>query len=71
MQELVASSADLQTARSILPFNVDEVRLVVDLLSQVWLATLLFLVIVTLTFALLTRPGWSKEPKFGFIDSKQ
>ena len=25
----------------------------------------------TLTFALLTQPGWSKEPKFGFIDSKQ
>ena len=39
-------------------------------LFQVWLATLLSLVVVTLTFALLTQPGWSRDPKFGFIDSK-
>ena len=44
----------------------------VDLFAtlKVWLATLLSLVIVNIAFALLTQPDWSKEPKFGFIDSK-
>ena len=38
--------------------------------SKVWLATLLSLVIVTVTYALLTKHKWSKDPRFAFIDSE-
>ena len=36
---------------------------------QVWLATMLSFVIVTVTYALLTRQSWSKDPRFAFVDS--
>ena len=38
--------------------------------SKVWLATLLSLVIVTVTYALLTKHKWSKDSGFAFVDSE-
>ena len=46
-------------------------QLSTNLSLQVWLATLLSFVIVTVTYALLTRQeGWGKDPRFGFVDSE-
>ena len=39
-------------------------------LVQVWLATLLSFVVVTVAYALLTRHSWSKDPSFAFVDSE-
>ena len=39
-------------------------------LVQVWLATLLSFVVVTVAYALLTRHSWSTDPSFAFVDSK-
>ena len=39
-------------------------------LVQVWLATLLSFVVVTVAYALLTRHSWSTDPSFAFVDSE-
>ena len=54
-----------------LPICLFFFQLSTNLPLQVWLATLLSFVIVTVTYALLTRQeGWGKDPRFGFVDSE-